>query len=150
MDETQQKLAASLLFVVVLWISEAVPIPIGGLLGICLIVLIGVAPVDDVLAPFGSSTVFVFIGAFIIAQAMLRHGVAQAAGVDPFIPALAATFAASFGFMLPVSTPQNAIVYGSGVVPITQMVRNGFFFDVVGAILIVIGIPIMVSALGIG
>jgi sodium-dependent dicarboxylate transporter 2/3/5 len=470
MDETQQKLAAALLFVIVLWISEAVPIPIGGLLGICLIVLIGVAPVDDVLAPFGSSTVFVFIGAFILAQAMLRHGVArrfafrmlamrwvgkstirtviafglitcllsafvsntatvamllptalailgtvanlmgergegseidptrlrvgialmlmlaygasvgglltpvgsppnligrglieeatgepisflewmlaalpicalmfvalcailltlnrpeikrlegveeyvaaerqklgrlsrkekntliafvvavtlwiapgivaivagddsqlyadvtdrldegivavlaasllfllpvnwpkreftltwseakdidwgtillfgsgiifgslladtglaetigtwgadtfgvsseltitifavvlaivisettsntasasvvvpivipvaQAAGVDPFVPALAATFAASFGFMLPVSTPQNAIVYGSGVVPITQMVRNGFFFDVIGAILIVIGIPIMVSALGIG
>src|ERR671919_1623210 len=77
MDETQQKLAAALLFVVVLWISEAVPIPIGGLLGICLIVIIGVAPVDDVLAPFGSSTVFVFIGAFIIAQAMLRHGIAR-------------------------------------------------------------------------
>ena len=76
--------------------------------------------------------------------------VAKAAGVNPFTPALAATFAASFGFMLPVSTPQNAIVYGSGVVPITQMVRNGFFFDVIGAILIVIGIPIMVSALGIG
>src|ERR671915_210652 len=77
MDETQQKLAAALLFVVVLWISEAVPIPIGGLLGIALIVLIGVAPVDEVLAPFGSSTVFVFIGAFIIAQAMLRHGLAR-------------------------------------------------------------------------
>ena len=76
--------------------------------------------------------------------------VAVAAGVDPFVPALAATFAASFGFMLPVSTPQNAIVYGSGVVPITQMVRNGFFFDVIGAILIIIGIPIAVSALGIG
>jgi sodium-dependent dicarboxylate transporter 2/3/5 len=76
--------------------------------------------------------------------------VAMAANVDPFVPALAATFAASFGFMLPVSTPQNAIVYGSGMVPITQMVRNGFFFDVIGAILIVIGIPIMVSALGIG
>jgi sodium-dependent dicarboxylate transporter 2/3/5 len=77
MDETQQKLAASLLFVIVLWISEAVPIPIGGLMGIVLIVMIGVAPVDDVLAPFGSSTVFVFIGAFIIAQAMLRHGLAR-------------------------------------------------------------------------
>ena len=37
--------------------------------------------------------------------------IAQAAGVDPLVPALAATFAASFGFMLPVSTPQNAIVY---------------------------------------
>jgi Sodium:sulfate symporter transmembrane region len=52
--------------------------------------------------------------------------------------------------VLPVSTPENAIVYGSGVVPITQMGRNGFFFDVIGAILIVIGIPIMVSVLGVG
>ena len=75
--------------------------------------------------------------------------VAAAAGVDPMVPALAATFAASFGFMLPVSTPQNAIVYGSGVVPITQMVRNGFFFDIVGAILIIVGVPIMVSVIGI-
>jgi len=40
---------------------------------------------------------------------------AVTAAVDPMIPALAATFAASFGFMLPVSTPQNAIVYGSEV-----------------------------------
>ena len=77
MDGNQQKLAAALLFVIVLWITEAVPIPIGGLLGIALIVLIGVAPVDDVIAPFGSSTIFVFIGAFILAQAMLRHGVAR-------------------------------------------------------------------------
>ena len=77
MESNQQKLAAALLFVVVLWITEAVPIPIGGLLGIALIVMIGVAPVDDVIAPFGSSTIFVFIGAFILAQAMLRHGVAR-------------------------------------------------------------------------
>ena len=76
--------------------------------------------------------------------------IAAAAGVDPFVPALAATFAASFGFMLPVSTPQNAIVYGSGVVPITKMVRSGIVFDVLGAILIIIGIPLMVNLVGIG
>lgn len=76
--------------------------------------------------------------------------VAAAAGVDPFVPALAATFAASFGFMLPVSTPQNAIVYGSGAVPITQMVRNGSVFDVLGAILILGDVPLMVSVLGVG
>ena len=52
--------------------------------------------------------------------------------------------------MLPVSTPQNAIVYGSGVVPITQMVRNGASFDVIGALLILAGVPLMVSVLGIG
>lgn len=76
--------------------------------------------------------------------------VAAAAGVDPFVPALAGTFAASFGFMLPVSTPQNAIVYGSGVVPITKMVKNGAVFDVFGAILIIVGVPIMVGLVGIG
>jgi sodium-dependent dicarboxylate transporter 2/3/5 len=58
-------------------------------------------------------------------------------------------FAASFGFMLPVSTPQNAIVYGSGMVPITKMVRSGIVFDVLGAILIIIGIPIMIELVGI-
>ncbi len=71
--------------------------------------------------------------------------VAVAAGVDPFVPALAATFAASFGFMLPVSTPQNAIVYGSGVVPITKMIRSGVSFDVLGALLIVVLLPPLIS-----
>ena len=71
--------------------------------------------------------------------------VAIAAGINPFIPALAATFAASFGFMLPVSTPQNAIVYGSGVVPITKMIRSGFSFDVLGALLIVVVLPVMIG-----
>ena len=73
----QQVLAAVLLGVIVLWISEAVPIPIGGLLGVAVAVFLGVAPVDDVLGPFGSSTIFTFIGAFILAQAMLKHGVAR-------------------------------------------------------------------------
>jgi sodium-dependent dicarboxylate transporter 2/3/5 len=70
--------------------------------------------------------------------------VASAAGVDPFVPGMAAVFGASFGFMLPVSTPQNAIVYGSGFVPITKMVRSGAVFDLIGGLLIVLGIPLMV------
>lgn len=76
--------------------------------------------------------------------------IAVAAGVNPFVPALAATFAASFGFMLPVSTPQNAIVYGSGAVPITTMIRSGVTFDIAGAILIVLLLPAMVAVLGLG
>lgn len=74
--------------------------------------------------------------------------IAVAAGVDPFVPALAATFAASFGFMLPVSTPQNAVVYGSGTVPITTMIRTGASFDVIGAILIVLLLPVAASMIG--
>ncbi|SNY71572.1 SLC13 family permease [Paractinoplanes atraurantiacus] len=76
--------------------------------------------------------------------------IAVAAGVNPLVPALAATFAASFGFMLPVSTPQNAVVYGSGVVPITTMIRSGASFDVLGAILILLLLPLMVAAVGLG
>ncbi|TDD43830.1 DASS family sodium-coupled anion symporter [Nonomuraea terrae] len=76
--------------------------------------------------------------------------IAMAAGVNPFVPALAATFAASFGFMLPVSTPQNAIAYGSGVVPITKMIRSGVSFDVLGAILIIVLLPVFVAVTGIG
>ena len=51
---------------------------------------------------------------------------AGSAGVNPLPPALGACLGASFGFMLPVSTPPNAIVYGSGLISIPRMVRAGF------------------------
>jgi sodium-dependent dicarboxylate transporter 2/3/5 len=38
--------------------------------------------------------------------------------------------------MLPVSTPPNAIVYGSGLVPIIKMIRAGFLFDLTGGLVI--------------
>jgi solute carrier family 13 (sodium-dependent dicarboxylate transporter), member 2/3/5 len=63
--------------------------------------------------------------------------VAQAAGVNPLQPALAACLGASMGFMLPVSTPPNAIVYGSGCVPLTHMVKYGFALNVVGCATVV-------------
>ena len=74
--------------------------------------------------------------------------IALAAGVNPVIPALAAVFGASYGFMLPVSTPPNAIVYGSGMVPITKMVRSGVVFDIIGAVLIVLGVSVMARVTG--
>ncbi len=45
--------------------------------------------------------------------------------------------AASLGFLLPVSTPCNAIVYGSGRIPLTTMMRHGIVLDVVGVVAIV-------------
>ncbi|MDT5153028.1 MAG: solute carrier family 13 (sodium-dependent dicarboxylate transporter), er 2/3/5 [Mycobacterium sp.] len=119
--------------------------------------------VDDALG-LGSSvaiTIFAVLLAIIVSETTSNTAsaavvvpiivpVAMAAGINPFVPALAATLAASFGFMLPVSTPQNAIVYGSGAVPITTMIRSGVLFDVVGAILIILMLPIMVSVLGLG
>lgn len=63
--------------------------------------------------------------------------VAQSAGVSPLEPALGATLGASLGFMMPVSTPPNAIVYSSGYVPITAMMRYGIMLDLVGYVVIV-------------
>jgi sodium-dependent dicarboxylate transporter 2/3/5 len=63
--------------------------------------------------------------------------VATASGVDPLAPALAATLGASMGFMMPISTPPNAIVYGSGHVPLTAMMRYGIVLDLVGFVVIV-------------
>lgn len=63
--------------------------------------------------------------------------IAQSQNVNPLIPALGATFGASLGFMLPVSTPCNAIVYGSGYIPLMKMVRYGIILDIFGAIVIV-------------
>jgi sodium-dependent dicarboxylate transporter 2/3/5 len=73
---------------------------------------------------------------------------ARAAGMDPVVPALAAIFGASFGFMLPISTPPNAIVYGSGLVPITRMIRSGIVFDAVGAVVIAVGVTLMAGVVG--
>jgi sodium-dependent dicarboxylate transporter 2/3/5 len=61
---------------------------------------------------------------------------AQAAGVPAAPVAMAIAFAASMAFMLPVSTPPNAIVYGSGSVRITQMARHGAVLDLAAAALI--------------
>ncbi|HET7216944.1 MAG TPA: DASS family sodium-coupled anion symporter [Vicinamibacterales bacterium] len=63
--------------------------------------------------------------------------VAKASGIDPIEPALGATLGASMGFMMPISTPPNAIVYSSGHVPITAMMRHGVALDVAGFVLIV-------------
>jgi sodium-dependent dicarboxylate transporter 2/3/5 len=63
--------------------------------------------------------------------------VSQAAGVRAIEPALGATLGASMGFMMPVSTPPNAIVYSSGYIPITAMIRYGILLDIAGYFLIV-------------
>ena len=64
--------------------------------------------------------------------------VSQAAGVRAIEPALGATLGASMGFMMPVSTPPNAIVYSSGYVPISAMIRYGLLLDIAGFFVIVV------------
>ena len=66
--------------------------------------------------------------------------VSRAAGVSPLEPALGATLGASMGFMMPISTPPNAIVYSSGYIPIGAMIREGLALDIAGFVIIVGGV----------
>lgn len=68
--------------------------------------------------------------------------IAMASGADPIAVGLAATLAATLGFVLPVSTTQNAIVFGSGKLPLRNMVRTGLVFDVVSLAIIAAVVPV--------
>ena len=61
---------------------------------------------------------------------------AQAANIDPAMLMLPAAMSASYGFMMPVGTAPNAIVFGTGVVPINSMVREGLALNFIGAAVI--------------
>jgi solute carrier family 13 (sodium-dependent dicarboxylate transporter), member 2/3/5 len=69
--------------------------------------------------------------------------IARAAGMDPLEPALGAALGSSLGFMLPVSTPCNAIVYGSGYIPLGRMIRWGLVLDVAGVVVIVAAVRML-------
>jgi sodium-dependent dicarboxylate transporter 2/3/5 len=61
---------------------------------------------------------------------------ASAIGVHPYLLLLGATVAASCAFMLPVATPPNAVVFGSGYLKIEDMVRKGFWMNIISIILL--------------
>ncbi|SFU55658.1 SLC13 family permease [Nitrosospira multiformis] len=58
------------------------------------------------------------------------------AGIDPGLLMVPAAMSASCAFMLPVGTPPNAIVFGTGRIPITYMAREGLVLNLIGAVII--------------
>lgn len=70
--------------------------------------------------------------------------ISQAAGVDPVQPVIAVCLSASLAFMLPVSTPPNAVVYGSGCVPLLKMVRHGLVLDLFSIVAVVAAVSWLV------
>lgn len=71
--------------------------------------------------------------------ASLAHAVDQ----PPILLMYVAAFAASAGFALPIATPPNTIVFGSGQVTVRQMARAGILLDAVAIIVIVAGISLL-------
>jgi sodium-dependent dicarboxylate transporter 2/3/5 len=78
----------------------------------------------------------------------LLAGAAPQVPCDPRLLMIPATMAASCGFMLPVGTPPNAVVFASGRIPMRKMALAGLVVDLVSIVLIVtivlaLGEPIM-------
>jgi sodium-dependent dicarboxylate transporter 2/3/5 len=68
---------------------------------------------------------------------------AKAANIDPVPPAMGACLGASFGFLLPVSTPPNALAYASGLVPITRLIKLGFLLSIAGIFVLFAGMYLL-------
>jgi len=61
----------------------------------------------------------------------LLAAVAPAAGLHPYYLIVPCTLAASAAFMMPVGTPPNAIVFGTGLITIGEMCRAGFWLNLI-------------------
>ncbi len=64
-------------------------------------------------------------------------GLAPELGLEPITLCVAGAMASSLAFMLPVATPPNALVFGSGYFRIGQMIRAGFLMNLVGCAILV-------------
>lgn len=72
-------------------------------------------------------------------------GTAVSMGFNPIPVAVGIALSSSLGFMMPVSTPPNAIVYASGYVPITKMIKSGVIIDFIGILLITIPVVLLLA-----
>ncbi len=75
-------------------------------------------------------------------------GLSQGAGVNPIPAALGVAIGASLGFMLPVSTAPNAIVYSSGMIPGKQMMKAGLYVDVLGFAVVWVCLRLILPPMG--
>ena len=77
----------------------------------------------------------------------LLASISKANNIHPLLLMLPATLSASFAFMLPVGTPPNAIVYGSGKIKIQDMLKAGIILNIIGIIVVTLYILVAVSFL---
>ncbi len=96
------------------------------------IILLGVSIMVTLLSEFASNTASI--------QLILPVIIPMAAslGVNPLLLMLTATLSASLGYMLPVATAANTIVYGSGEMRTRDMMKAGLVIDIAGIALLLL------------
>ena len=106
---------------------------LGGLRGFPPLVMIaGTCLLLTALTELTSNTATATMAMPILASAAIRMG------IHPFLLMIPGAIAASCAFMLPVATPPNAIVFGSGWVTIPQMARAGAAMNLIGVVVVTI------------
>ncbi|MGB0915530.1 MAG: SLC13 family permease, partial [Crocinitomicaceae bacterium] len=107
-----------------------------------------------VFTDYANAPLMILLGVLIIIAIFGTEIMSNMALVSVFIPVVAdfalgteysilqlcmpITLAASCAFMLPVGTPPNAIVFGSGQLRISQMAKTGFVLNLIGVIVVVL------------
>ena len=101
---------------------------------------IGTLPVLAVVAAIAATIIFLTEltsnTATVATFLPIAGAVAIELGLDPIVLAVPVTLAASCAFMLPVATPPNAIVFGSGLLTIPKMMRAGLAINIVGIVIV--------------
>ncbi|MEN8247773.1 MAG: DASS family sodium-coupled anion symporter [Bacteroidota bacterium] len=108
--------------------------------------------IADIVADNPMSTVLVYIiliGSMLFLTELMSNvalatiyipvviGVANGLGIDPLLLSIPVAMAASCAFMMPISTPPNAIVFSSGHIRVRQMIQAGFILNIISIIVLV-------------
>jgi sodium-dependent dicarboxylate transporter 2/3/5 len=94
--------------------------------------LFGLIVISVVLSEFMSNVALVQIFVPVI------FGIANGLHVNPVLMAMPVTLSASIGFMFPIATPPNAIVFATGYIRIKDMVRAGILLDIVSIVIVLL------------
>ena len=112
-------------------LAEIIGNAMAGLGSLSPVILIGaIALIVSVLSELGSNSATASLLIPIIASMAGKWGMEREALLIP------AVLAASIGFMLPVASPMQTIVFGSGRIPVRAMVKCGIWMDIAGVILL--------------
>ena len=111
----------------------------------------------------GHPSEWLFVGLFCVSALLLSEltshtaatnllapiaiGSAISLGFSPIPVSVGIALSSSLGFMMPVSTPPNAIVYASGYIPLTKMIKSGAIIDLIGILLITIPVVMLLVKL---
>ncbi|EPX78777.1 SLC13 family permease [Salipiger mucosus] len=123
MPETAWHLVAVTAWMVVWWLSEAIPLPATALLPIVLLPILGIQPIDDVTPRYGNDLIFLFLGGFILAGGMQKWGlhrrialfIVRAIGSTPSRIVMGFMLATAFLSMWISNTATAVMMYAVGV-----------------------------------